>query len=307
MPGIGHPHVRRRAHARRMTFRTATSALVSSGRLARTSTLRERGVSAGEIARALTTGEIRQVRLGVYAMPDADPAVIHAAQHGGAVGCVTAGRMHGLWMLDDTDELHVWHGHAGNPHGCGRPGCRPRSHWDDGSAELGVLPPLRNVLLQIAICAGEETFFAALESGLRQTMVTLQDLKWLEHRLPGHLRWLLGFARADADSGLESLVRLRLHGLGITVRTQVRIAGVGEVDFVIGDRLIIEADGTSNHDDRSIGAHRPSLRHKDLQRDARAAARGYETLRFDYAMIIHHWDVVQAAILAKIAAGAHLA
>ena len=30
-------------------------------------------------------------------------------------------------------------------------------------------------------------------------------------------------------------------------------------------------------------------RHKDLRRDANAAAWGYVTLRFDYAMVVHDW------------------
>ncbi|WP_417556193.1 type IV toxin-antitoxin system AbiEi family antitoxin domain-containing protein [Microbacterium sp.] len=290
-----------------MTFRTAASALIAAGRIARTSALRARGVTAREIARALAAGEVVQVRRGVYATSDADAVTLHAARHGGAVACTEAGRMRGLWMLDDVDGPHIWHGHAGNPRTCGDPDCPAVPHWDEGTAEIGALPPLRNILLQIAVCAGEETFFAALESGLRQSMVTLADLRWLELRLPGELRWLLGFARSDADSGLESLIRLRLHRLGIEVRTQVLIDGVGEVDFVIGDWLIVEADGMQNHDDRVAGPDGPSPRHKDLQRDARAAALGYETLRFDYAMIIHHWEVVEAAILARVAAGAHRA
>lgn len=56
------------------------------------------------------------------------------------------------------------------------------------------------------------------------------------------------------------------------LRTQVSIDRVGEVDFLIGDRLIIECDGKENHDGNS-------QRHKDLLRDAAAAALGYETLR----------------------------
>ncbi|BDZ37500.1 endonuclease domain-containing protein [Microbacterium suwonense] len=290
-----------------MASPTATSALAELGPVVRTAALRRRGVTAREIARARAAGEIVQVRRGVYARPDAHPALVHAAQHGGTVGCVTAGRMRGLWLLDEVDALHVWCGHAGNRHDCERTECEVRLHWDDGVTAFGALPPLRNILLQIAVCAGEETFFAALESGLRRSLVTLGDLRWLSTRLPGGMRGLLSFARADADSGLESLVRLRLHRLGIEARTQVRIAGVGEVDLLVGDRLIIEADGMQNHDDRASDGRTGSLRHKDLQRDARAAARGYVTLRFDYAMIVHHWDVVEEAILAVVAAGRHLA
>jgi len=100
-------------------------------------------------------------------------------------------------------------------------------------------------------------------------------------------------ARGYAESGLESLLRLRMHILGIRLDCQVRIDGVGRVDFVLAGRLILEADGRDNHD----GA---SMRHKDLVRDAAASARGYETLHFDYAQIVHDWPTVQTAILGAL-------
>lgn len=71
------------------------------------------------------------------------------------------------------------------------------------------------------------------------------------------------------------------------------IAGVGRVDFMLAGRIILEVDGRENHDG-------PSKRHKDLVRDAAAAAAGYETLRFDYALVIHSWPLVEAAILRRL-------
>lgn len=100
-------------------------------------------------------------------------------------------------------------------------------------------------------------------------------------------------ARPDADSGLESLLRLRLRRLGILLRSQVVIDTVGRVDFLLDGVIILEVDGRLNHEG-------PSLRHKDLVRDARAAALGYETLRFDYALVVHDWETVRAAILARL-------
>lgn len=286
-----------------MSFVRAAEALSSHGPVARTSDLIARGVTKREIARACRNGEIIRVRTGVYADIGAAAEVIHAAEHGGAIGCSTAGRMHGLWNLDPDDDssgLHVWHGRASALRECAHPGCADtlRVHWDAGVPTLGALPPVRNVLLQIAVCAGEEPFFVALESALRKALLPPGSLRWLSRRLPPELRWLLSFARSDADSGLESLIRLRLHHAGIPVRTQVFIAGVGEVDLLIGDHLIIEADGKKNHED-AVDSPR-SLRHKDLLRDARAAALGYETLRFDYALIVHDWPTVLAAILARL-------
>jgi hypothetical protein len=37
-----------------------------------------------------------------------------------------------------------------------------------------------------------------------------------------------------------------------------------------------------------------------------AAAHGFETLRFDYALIVHDWPTVEQAILAKVARRSHL-
>lgn len=282
-----------------MSFASASDVLAAHGPVCRTAELRRRGVTKSELARARAAGEIDRVRRGVYAAIDAPEAVRHAARHGGVPACSDAGRMLGLWVLDDPDDApHIWLGDANHHYDC-EDLCRPVLHWDDGAPDTGRPASVRNALLQIAACTGDEAFFVALESALRQSLFPPKDQAWLRRRLPERLRWMLEFARSDADSGLESLVRLRLHRLGIPVRTQVAIDGVGEVDILIGDLLIIEADGRQNHDD-------PSLRHKDLVRDANAAIRGYITLRFDYAMIVHDWPLVEQAILSRIAAGAHL-
>lgn len=279
-----------------MSFTTADAALRDLGRMARTSELKRLGVTEAELTNAVRDQRVLRIRQGVYALPDAPEGMRHAATHGGTLGCCAAGELHGLWILETPEKHHIWLGASGTPRGdCDE--CRV--HWDDGDVRVGELPPVHNVLLQIATCAGEDTFFAAFESALRRHLIAPGGIAWLWARLPSDMRWLVGFARADADSGLESLFRLRMHRLGVRMRCQVSIRTVGEVDFVIGDRLIIEADGRENH-------VREKERSKDLARDAAAAALGFETLRFTYAMIVHHWEIVEAAVLAKIADGAHL-
>lgn len=268
----------------------AAPILASLGRMARTVELKQRGVTERELTRAVRTGEIVRARQGVYALPDADDDLVHAAAHGGSVGCAAAAARHGLWVLRIPTVAHIWMGRSGTPRGH-RDGCR--IHWTVGRVDVGSLPPVRIALLQLAVCGDEETFFAALESALRRSMLVPADLRWLADRVPTSLCWLLEFARDDADSGLESLVRLRLHRIGISVRTQVIIGGVGEVDFLVGDLLIVEADGKENHDG-------DDKRHKDLRRDAAAASLGYQTLRFDYDLIVNDWPVVEAAILAAL-------
>lgn len=240
--------------------------------------------------------EVLRPRQGLYALPDTAEAQFHTAAHGGVPASTTAARLHGLWVLEDQ-KTHVWLGRSGRnlrdrPDGC----CL---HWSGGAVPTGKLPSVPRTLLQIAQCHDEERFFAAYESALRLRLLRPDGIRWLRRHLPVRMRWLIDFARDDADSGLESIVRLRLHRCGVDVRTQVRVYATGDVDLLIGDRLLIEIDGRENHESGG-------KRHKDLMRDANSALWGYETLRFDFAMVIYDWDLVEAAILAKIAVGAHL-
>lgn len=124
-------------------------------------------------------------------------------------------------------------------------------------------------------------------------MIDSAGMRWLRRHSNARMREALAFARTDADSGLESLLRWRLRRHGLSVRTQVRVFGVGRVDVLIDDRLIVETDGRENHEG-------PLLRHKDLVRDANAASWGYVSLRFDDAMVVHDWELVEAAILGAV-------
>lgn len=196
-------------------------------------------------------------------------------------------------MLDEGAGLHVWmhddrHQH---PH----PDCSCTAHWDGGSsASAFSLPSIPKVLLQIFRCRGAESFFVALESARRLELIDARDLRALRSVVGAAGRDLIDFSRADSDSGLESLVRLRTRRFGWRVRTQARVIATGDVDLLIEDWLIVETDGKQNHGS-------PEHRHKDLIRDANAAAWGHVTLRFDYAMVVHDWDLVERAIVATLA------
>ena len=110
---------------------------------------------------------------------------------------------------------------------------------------------------------------------------------------------VLQIAGRLADSGTESLFRYRMGLLGITMKSQVPIDGVGVVDFVIGDRLVVEIDSHAHH---GTG----DARVRDLTRDAILAGLGYLSLRFDYWMIIDDWDLVASTVFAVVARGDHL-
>lgn len=260
------------------------------GGIAQGRRLQEFGVSRMRLSQEVRSGRIERLRPGVFATVAADPAERDAARHGGALTCAAALRRHGVWVMSEAGPPHVWVGRRGRAHE--HPGCRCVSHYFRGVSAFGVVDVV-TALVHLHRCEGPESFFASLESALRLRRISEDGRRRLRAALPSHARWLVDLARSDADSGLESLLRLRLHLLGIRLDCQVPIDGVGRVDFVADGRLIIEVDGRQNHD----GA---TLRHKDLVRDAAASALGYETLRFDYAQVIHDWPAVQSAVLAAL-------
>ncbi|WP_219844779.1 hypothetical protein, partial [Pantoea ananatis] len=143
-------------------------------------------------------------------------------------------------------------------------GCGCIEHWDEAPVRDSFgLPSVPRILLQIFHCQTNETFLAALESARRQRKISSDGLRWLRSRVGVVGRSIIDFSRADADSGLESILRWRLRTHNLDVRSQAPVFGVGRVDFLIGGMLIVEVDGELGHE----GA--PS-RHKDLVRDAYA-------------------------------------
>lgn len=252
------------------------------------------GVTARSLQHALDSGDLVRPRRGCYALATLAPEALIALAHGGSLCCAAVLRLERIWMLDPEGKVHVWLGPNGRAHR--HPDCGCRVHRDRGGS-TGWRVALVQALTQVLGCLGEESFFAALESALRRRLLTSAERHTLWTAVPAVHRWLVDFARHDADSGLESLIRLRLHRLGIEVVTQVKITGVGTVDFVIGDRLIIEADGETHAGEDN--------RHRDLMRDASAAALGFVTLRFNYAQVVHDWDTVESAIVAALANDIH--
>ncbi|KJL31436.1 type IV toxin-antitoxin system AbiEi family antitoxin domain-containing protein [Microbacterium azadirachtae] len=259
------------------------------GGIARGADLQRLGFTRSTLARAVERGAIDRLRDGVFAIGPVDADVRAAVAHGGALACASVLKARGIWVLPDVTAPHVWLG-AGR-HGLTHPHCACVPHYYRGTPPLGRTD-VGTALLHLRLCAGDEAFFAAYESAWRKGLLPPAVRRRIREALPASARWLLALARRDADSGLESLLRLRLHAIGLHLECQVRIDGVGKVDFTIG-RLIIEVDGKENHAS-------PAKRHKDLLRDAAAARLGYRTLRFDYAQVVHDWPSVQAAILAAL-------
>lgn len=261
-------------------------------------TLRGSGMSRAQIDAALDGGHLRRLRRGVYGTGDTCAVSAAAAAHGGTLACVTAARHLGLWVLSKEEAPHVWMGRGGRAYA--HEGCACVTHWDDGPLGDGFgVPSVPRILRQILFCRGVEEFFVVLESARRHGLIGNAGLRWLREHVGPAGREAIDYAHDDADSGLESLFRWRLRGRGLDIRTQVAVIGVGWVDALVGDCLLVELDGDENHDDEPH-------RRKDLMRDAAAAAWGYSTLRFTYAMVVHDWATVEAAVWGLVDRRRHL-
>ena len=174
-------------------------------------------------------------------------------------------------------------------------------HWTDGRAGGNRFSvSVRECLRQMCHCQRPETVVATVDSALRKGLITRPE--WLSDisGLPGRLPSLLESVDALSESIIESLTRYRLCRVGLRVRIQVRIRGVGRVDILIGDRLVIELDGWEFHSNFEQFE-------EDRRRDAVLSALGYRVLRFSYVQVMHRRSEVMAAILASVARGDHLA
>ncbi|MGA1826668.1 endonuclease domain-containing protein [Microbacterium sp.] len=101
------------------------------------------------------------------------------------------------------------------------------------------------------------------------------------------------------DSGLESNFLARISDLGVGIRQQVWIDG-HPVDFLIGDRLVVQIYGFEYHSSFSA-------RRRDLDADARLVLLGYTVLRFGYRQVMFEWERVEAVIVTAVAQRIHLA
>lgn len=256
--------------------------------------LRAAGVSAHSLRCAKERGEIRTVRQGWVALPDADPQVVGAVARGVVLSCVTAAERHGLWMPERL-PLHV----AAPPNAARiTVPSRVVVHW---ARPILPRPPdatvddLVNALALVAGCQPFESALVIWESAMNKGLIDAARLRGLD--LPAPARELLTMARPFADSGLESIFISRLRWMGLRMLPQAWILD-RRVDLLIGERLVVQIDGAT---------HTGAQRTRDIAHDAQLLLHGYYPLRFSYEQVMERWHEVQAVIMEAVAQGKHLA
>lgn len=288
------------------------SSIRGRGGIATTAQLRSDGWGRGAIQTTLESGEIFRARQGWYVLANTDPTLLECVRIGGAATCSTGLSLHGLWSRHDS-TLHVrvpaHDARLRTPRDSRvrLTSAEPvRVHWTD-SARRGLTTPALAAPLECLrdslLCQSGEDLLASADSFLARGRVSAPEWRQFLEGASAESRAVLQRASALRESGTESIFFWRfgppLDAIGVSLRSQVRLDGVGRVDFVAGERLVIEVDGAAYHVDRQRFEN-------DRRRDARAGALGHRVLRFSYEQVVTRWPEVEAAVWAAIARGDHL-
>lgn len=277
----------------------------SRGGLAGTYELHGDGFTRGDLRRAVQHRLVIRVRQGWYAVPGVRPELIQAARVGGRLTCLSAIRLHGAWQYP-TGVLHV--STPANSCRLREPADKTRRlsanspvqvHWRDHepSGSRLLLTPLDS-LTDLIHCQQPEVVMTAVDSALHNGIIRLDQWQRLLSLAPAETRNAMAVPEPRCESGTETLTRIRLTPFRLPMRPQEQIPGVGRVDFLIGERLVIEVDGAEYHTD-------PERFEADRRRDAVLSRLGYRVLRFSYRQVMYRWKEVEDAILAAVIRGDH--
>ena len=150
-------------------------------------------------------------------------------------------------------------------------------HWEPVlSKERTHVASIGTVLERVLVCMPLKVSLPMLDAARNRGLYDVSTLAIppTGSRLP-HLREALSLSSERARSILETVARLQLIDMGLTPQVGVWIEGVGEVDMIILDFIVIEVDGWAFHSSKE-------QREKDLKRDRELLRRGYVVLRFTY-------------------------
>lgn len=243
--------------------------LTRCGGAARWAVLRRHGVARGTLVARVATGDVCRPAAGLFALPICDARALAAAAVGGVLSCASSLADHGVPLLRADTGIHLTTA-RGTRRDWG--GCvvhrRDRPH-DGGRVDLAAS------LADAAACLPLVEAVAAADALLASGRVDVDAV-------PPGARWSRVLALTDpvSQSVLESAARVELvlAGLG-PVRAQVWVDGVGHVDLLVQEWLVVETDGFAFHSSRS------SYR-EDRRRDDELVRRGYAVLRFTWEDVV---------------------
>lgn len=261
-------------------------------------------VSKRTVRRLRDSGQLWVPLRGWVALGDVRNEVTRALELGGILTCVSALRMHGLWVPHGDTDLHVRPNRETHSDRVSRTAGERgvqlhRQHrrladqrpWDGVDRALAAL-----VVATGCVSSADAT--AAASSALASGLLQQDDLAEVALELPRRRRLLLERATGRSGSGTESIFAEMLRRARIAFVQQPELLPGEYFDFLVGKSLVIEIDSLEWHGSRAQMAN-------DRSRDARLTALGYRVLRFTYEQVMFNPDDVMRTVLDLVRRNVH--
>ena len=248
--------------------------VASLGGVARRHHLLAARITDRELLAACRQGILTRPHRGCYALPSYDPVALRARVLSARATCVSAAPMLGLPVIEPVRQHHL-----AIPFDRGLLREDPRRRESDRLHR--TLEPdgatltcaAWTVIDHMGPCTRPITQLAALDAALAHGLLELDDISRFTATDVRRRAWLRHRADARAGSPAETCARVEIVEAGFAVRSQMGISGVGRVDLVVEDMLVVEVDGQAYHSD-------PVAFSKDRRRDRALALSGTPILRF---------------------------
>ena len=233
-------------------------------------------------------------RGGVVFAPGTDWPLIACRMLGGLLTCHSALAYYSLPELPHPGTVHVA---IPSSRGRVRPLAGVVVHREPARWPPGMSPPVappRLLVARMLRCAEETPAVVVADAALRRGLVSRAELAAMlrSNRSGGPLgHRRLARCREKARSPIESIARLELEDAGHSVEVGVDVPGVGEVDMLVDDRLLLETDGYQFHSSKGDWAN-------DRRREQRLIAQGrlWVRLTYDDVMSGRTIPIVEAAL-----------
>ena len=233
-------------------------------------------------------------RGGVVFAPGTDWPLIACRMLGGLLTCHSALAYYSLPELPHPGTVHVA---IPSSRGRVRPLAGVVVHREPARWPPGMSPPVappRLLVARMLRCAEETPAVVVADAALRRGLVSRAELAAMlrSNRSSGPLgRRRLARCREKARSPIESIARLELEDAGHSVEVGVDVPGVGEVDMLVDDRLLVETDGYQFHSSKGDWSN-------DRRREQGLIAQGrlWVRLTYDDVMSGRTIPIVEAAL-----------
>jgi len=246
---------------------------------------------------------VLRLATGAYALPGAPSDIVAARLGGGLLTCVSLAERMGLPLLRTPRGPHIA---VPSDRRVVRGSALPPGthvHWDaalvDGRrrrvssegagsdapwSRLAV--PLDLALLHAIACLPFREVVALWDAAVNRGLVEVVDLDARRPARSGRLRFDAVRRAVDGRSQSipETFLRLALRRAGLRVEPQPLVEGVGHVDLLVEDLVVVEADGYAYHQDRRAFA-------EDRRRDRQVAMLGLRSLRYTYHDVVDRTEL----------------